>query len=164
MCIRDRKTGAAERRELILNGSIVRTLMMLSFPTLMMSVVQSLMPLSDGLFINNVAGTLVASAVTYSEPIINMMTALAQGLSVAAMAIIGQTFGQGNFKMCIRDSPKRPATNPPKKSPPPPYPVRPINLSPGPTPAMPPHVPTSQRTGKMPKARYVTFFHFVNIL
>ena len=36
------KTGAAERRELILNGSIVRTLMMLSFPTLMMSVVQSL--------------------------------------------------------------------------------------------------------------------------
>ena len=86
------KTGAAERRELILNGSIVRTLMMLSFPTLMMSVVQSLMPLSDGLFINNVAGTLVASAVTYSEPIINMMTALAQGLSVAAMAI------QGNFK------------------------------------------------------------------
>lgn len=49
------KTGAAERRELILNGSIVRTLMMLSFPTLMMSVVQSLMPLSDGLFINNVA-------------------------------------------------------------------------------------------------------------
>ena len=92
------KTGAAERRELILNGSIVRTLMMLSFPTLMMSVVQSLMPLSDGLFINNVAGTLVASAVTYSEPIINMMTALAQGLSVAAMAIIGQTFGQGNFK------------------------------------------------------------------
>lgn len=89
------KTGAAERRELILNGSIVRTLMMLSFPTLMMSVVQSLMPLSDGLFINNVAGTLVASAVTYSEPIINMMTALAQGLSVAAMAIIGQTFGQG---------------------------------------------------------------------
>lgn len=92
------KTGANERREMILNGSIVRTLMMLSLPTLMMSVVQSLMPLSDGLFINNVAGTLVASAVTYSEPIINMMTALAQGLSVAAMAIIGQTFGQGNFK------------------------------------------------------------------
>ena len=92
------KAGANERREMILNGSIVRTLMMLSFPTLLMSVVQSLMPLSDGLFINNVAGTLVASAVTYSEPVINMMTALAQGLSVAAMAIIGQTFGQGNFK------------------------------------------------------------------
>lgn len=92
------KAGPAGRRELILNGSIVKTLMMLSLPTLMMSVVQSLMPLSDGLFINNVAGTLVASAVTYSQPIINMMTALAQGLSVAAMAIIGQTFGRGDFQ------------------------------------------------------------------
>lgn len=91
------KAGPSGRRELILNGSIVKTLMMLSLPTLMMSVVQSLMPLSDGLFINNVAGTLVASAVTYSQPIINMMTALAQGLSVAAMAIIGQTFGKGDF-------------------------------------------------------------------
>ena len=91
------KLNTEQRRELILNGSIVKTLLLLSVPTLMMSVVQSLMPLSDGLFINNVAGTLVASAVTYSEPIINMSTALAQGLSVAAMAIIGQTFGQGNF-------------------------------------------------------------------
>lgn len=83
---------------MILNGNIVKTLMMLSLPTLMMSVIQSLMPLSDGLFINNAAGTLVASAVTYSEPIINMMTALAQGLSVAAMAIIGQANGHGDFK------------------------------------------------------------------
>lgn len=87
-----------QRRDLILHGSILRTLMMLSLPTLMMSVIQSLMPLSDGLFINNAAGTLVASAVTYSEPVVNMMTALAQGLSVAAMAIIGQANGQGDFK------------------------------------------------------------------
>lgn len=86
-----------QRREAILHGSILKTLLMLAFPTLMMSVIQSLMPLSDGLFINNAAGTLVASAVTYSEPIINMMTALAQGLSVAAMAIIGQANGQGNL-------------------------------------------------------------------
>lgn len=86
-----------ERRELILHGSIVKTLLMLSLPTLMMSMIQSLMPLSDGLFINNAAGTLVASAVTYSEPVVNMMTALAQGLSVAAMAIIGQANGHGDF-------------------------------------------------------------------
>lgn len=85
-----------QRRELILHGSITKTLLLLAFPTLMMSVVQSLMPLSDGLFVNNISGTLVASAVTYSEPIINMMTALAQGLSVAAMAIIGQINGRGD--------------------------------------------------------------------
>lgn len=81
-----------------MQGSIFKTLLMLSFPTLMMSMIQSLMPLTDGLFINNAAGTLVASAVTYSEPVINMTTALAQGLSVAAMAIIGQANGQGDFQ------------------------------------------------------------------
>lgn len=82
---------------MILNGNILHTLILLSIPTLMMSMIQSLMPLSDGLFINNAAGTLVASAVTYSEPVVNMMAALAQGLSVAAMAIIGQTNGRGDF-------------------------------------------------------------------
>ena len=64
----------------------------------MLGAVQSLMPLMDGLFINNVAGTLVASSVTYSEPVINMMTSFAQGLSVAAMAILGQLNGRGNFE------------------------------------------------------------------
>jgi putative MATE family efflux protein len=70
----------------------------------MLGAVQSLMPFMDALFINNVAGTLVASAVTYSEPVVNMMTSLAQGLSVAAMAIIGQLNGRGNFGDAKRTS------------------------------------------------------------
>jgi putative MATE family efflux protein len=89
--------STAQRRDLILNGSISRTIVFLSVPTLMLGGVQALMPLMDGLFINNVAGTLVASAVTFSEPVVNMMTSFAQGLSVAAMAIIGQLNGRGNF-------------------------------------------------------------------
>lgn len=82
---------------MILHGSILQTLLVLSLPTLMLSVVQALLPLSDGLFINNSSGTLVASAVTFSEPVVNMAAALAQGLSVAAMAIIGQANGHGDF-------------------------------------------------------------------
>jgi putative efflux protein, MATE family len=93
-----------QRRELILNGSIFRTLMFLSVPSLMLGITQALMPLMDGLFINNLAGTIVASAVTYSAPIINMMSALAQGLSVAAMAIIGQQNGRGSFAEAKRSS------------------------------------------------------------
>ena len=92
------KMNEEERRDMILNGNMWKTLWLLVFPTLMMSIVQSLMPLSDGLFINNVSGTLVASAVTFSEPVIMVVLALAQGLSVAAMAVIGQTFGRGNFE------------------------------------------------------------------
>jgi putative MATE family efflux protein len=89
--------STAQRRDLILKGSISRTIMFLSVPTLMLGAVQALMPLMDGLFINNVSGTLVASAVTFSDPVVNMATSLAQGLSVAAMAIIGQLNGKGNF-------------------------------------------------------------------
>jgi putative MATE family efflux protein len=89
--------STAQRRDLILNGSISHTILFLSIPTLMLGAVQALMPLMDGLFINNVAGTLVASAVTYCDPVVNMTSSLAQGLSVAAMAIIGQLNGRGNF-------------------------------------------------------------------
>ena len=85
------------RRDLILHGSITNTLIMLSIPTLMMSLVQSMIPLMDGLFLNNVTGTVIASSVNFAEPIINMMTALSQGLGVAAMAIVGQYNGLGDF-------------------------------------------------------------------
>lgn len=92
------KQNTEKRRELILNGSILSTLFLLSAPTLMMGLVQSIMPIMDGIFINNIVGTIGASAITYSGPIINMTAAIAQGLSVAAMAMIGQMNGRGDYK------------------------------------------------------------------
>lgn len=86
-----------KRRAIILNGRISTTILLLSIPTLMMGLVQSIMPVMDGLFINNIVGTVAASATIYSGPIINMMSALAQGLSVAGMAMIGQANGRGDF-------------------------------------------------------------------
>jgi len=87
-----------QRRERILTGSISRTILFLSLPSLMMGVVQSAIPVIDGLFINNISGTIAASAVTYCTPIVNMIVGLAQGLSMAGMAIIGQANGKGDFK------------------------------------------------------------------
>jgi putative MATE family efflux protein len=92
------RQNTEKRRELILNGPISSTLLLLSVPTLMMGLVQSIMPVMDGIFINNIVGTIGASAITYSGPIINMMIALGQGLSVAGMAMIGQMNGKGNYK------------------------------------------------------------------
>jgi putative MATE family efflux protein len=92
------RQNTEKRRELILNAPIPSTLLLLSVPTLMMGLVQSIMPIIDGIFINNIIGTIGASAITYSGPIVNMMIALAQGLSVAAMAMIGQLNGRGDFK------------------------------------------------------------------
>lgn len=87
-----------KRRDLILNGPLTKTIIMLSIPTLMMGLVQSLMPIIDGLFINNILGTLVASSITYSGPIINIISSIAMGLSVAGMALIGQMNGKGDLK------------------------------------------------------------------
>lgn len=87
-----------QRRELILRGNVLSTILMLSVPSLMMGIVQSLIPVIDGLFLNNLAGTNAASAVTYCTPIVNMTSALSQGLSVAGMAIIGQSNGRGDYK------------------------------------------------------------------
>lgn len=91
-----------QRRELILKGNVFSTILMLSVPALMMGVVQSLIPVIDGLFLNNLVGTNAASAVSYSTPIVNMTSALSQGLSVAGMAIIGQSNGRGDFKRSRR--------------------------------------------------------------
>lgn len=98
------KQTTEERRNLILHGSILRTMILLSAPTLLMGLVMSLMPLMDGIFLNNIAGSIVASSVTFSEPIIMMMTALSQGLGVAGMAIIGQHNGLGDFDVAKKIS------------------------------------------------------------
>ncbi|HEY5563824.1 MAG TPA: MATE family efflux transporter [Clostridiaceae bacterium] len=90
--------NTVKRREMILKGSIPKTLLLLSLPTLMMGIVQSIVPVMDGLFINNILGTIAASSITYCVPIINILVSLAQGLSVAAIAIIGQMNGRGNYK------------------------------------------------------------------
>nr|WP_314466066.1 MATE family efflux transporter [uncultured Clostridium sp.] len=92
------KQSTGQRRDLILNGSVFATILFLSIPTLMMGLIQSAIPVIDGLFLNNLVGTRAASAVTYCTPIVNMVSALAQGVSVAGMAIIGQSNGNGDFK------------------------------------------------------------------
>lgn len=92
------KQSNEQRRNLILNGPVSTTILLLSIPTLMMGLIQSAIPVIDGLFLNNLVGTTAASAVTYCTPIVNITAALAQGLSVAGMAIIGQSNGRGNFE------------------------------------------------------------------
>ena len=82
---------------MIIAGSIPKTILMLSLPTLLMGVVQSLLPVIDGLYINNLAGVAAASAVTFCVPISGMIVGLAQGLGSAGMAMIGQANGRRDF-------------------------------------------------------------------
>jgi putative MATE family efflux protein len=86
--------NVSARRDLIISGSVPKTILMLSLPTLLMGIVQSLLPVIDGLYINNLAGTAAASAVTFCVPISGMIVGLAQGLGSAGMAMIGQANGR----------------------------------------------------------------------
>lgn len=84
----------SQRIDMILNGNIFRTLLFLALPTVLMGIIQVIMPITDALFVNNISGTNVASAISYSQSPLNAVIALAQGLSVAAMAMIGQLQGK----------------------------------------------------------------------
>lgn len=88
----------AQRRELILTASPIKTLLVLSMPALMMAMLQAMMPFTDGLFINRLTDHVTASSVNFSQPIIFIVLALGQGLSVGASAIIGQLNGRGNIE------------------------------------------------------------------
>lgn len=96
--------SVSERREAILKGPLFKVLLTLSLPTLMMAIVQSCIPLFDGLFLNNTAGYIVAGAVGISVNVINMLNALSQGMATAGMAIIGQLNGRGDMAAVREES------------------------------------------------------------
>lgn len=95
--------SSEERRAMILNGNVLQTMIILTLPIFMMGIVQSLIPFTDGLFLNNNSGYIIAGAVGYSQSVISILNAVSQGLSVAASAIIGQLYGKGDMKK-TRDS------------------------------------------------------------
>lgn len=93
-----RSISIAERRDMILNGNTVKAILKLSFPTIIMSIITSFIPFTDGLFLNNFSSPEVSSAVAYSQSYINVLVSFSLGLSAAAMSMIGQANGQGDLK------------------------------------------------------------------
>ena len=86
-----------ERRQLILNGRVINTLLFLSIPTLLVGIIQALIPLSDSLFLNRLTSVEIASSVTFSQPVLNIMIAFSQGLGVATLVMIGRLYGKGRM-------------------------------------------------------------------
>ncbi len=86
-----------ERRQMILHGKVINTLLFLSVPTLLVGIIQALIPLSDSLFLNRLTSVAVASSVTFSQPVLNIMIALSQGLGVATLVMLGRLYGKGRM-------------------------------------------------------------------
>ncbi|WP_392445873.1 MATE family efflux transporter [Sneathia vaginalis] len=93
-----RELTMEDRRRIILEGNVLKTLFLLSIPTIMMAIVQAMIPFTDGLYLNHIIGPERTGAITYSQPTINIMLGLSQGLGVAAMAMVGQMAGKGDVK------------------------------------------------------------------
>lgn len=88
-----------ERRDMILNGKLMNTLLFLSVPTLVMCLIQSLIPIIDSLFLNRTSGYVVAASVGFVVPIINILNGMSMGLGVSGMAMIGSANGSGNKEL-----------------------------------------------------------------
>jgi len=86
-----------ERRQLILNGKVINTLLFLSISTLLVGIIQALIPLSDSLFLNRLTSVEIASSVTFSQPVLNIMIAFSQGLGVATLVMLGRLYGKGRM-------------------------------------------------------------------
>lgn len=95
--LRQLSASTADRRGLIQHGSIIKALLFLSSPTILMTIVSSMITLSDGLFLNNTASNAVAGAIGFAASIINTVNSLSLGLGIAARSMIGQLYGQGTI-------------------------------------------------------------------
>lgn len=92
------KVDLEKRREEILYGNLFKSMIILAIPTIMMGIVQALIPLSDAWFATNLLGKDIFGAITFSQPSINVMIAISQGLGIVGMAIIGKAVGEGDIK------------------------------------------------------------------
>ena len=81
----------------LFNGRVINTLLFLSIPTLLVGIIQALIPLSDSLFLNRLTSVEVASSVTFSQPVLNIMIAFSQGLGVATLVMLGRLYGKGRM-------------------------------------------------------------------
>ena len=81
----------------LFNGRVINTLLFLSIPTLLVGIIQALIPLSDSLFLNRLTSVEIASSVTFSQPVLNIMIAFSQGLGVATLVMIGRLYGKGRM-------------------------------------------------------------------
>ena len=81
----------------LFNGRVINTLLFLSIPTLLVGIIQALIPLSDSLFLNRLTSVEIASSVTFSQPVLNIMIAFSQGLGVATLVMLGRLYGKGRM-------------------------------------------------------------------
>ncbi|MBS3816892.1 MAG: MATE family efflux transporter [Candidatus Thermoplasmatota archaeon] len=83
-----------ERREQILNGKIIPTLLSLAWPVVVGSMLQTAYNLADTYWLGRVSAAAVAAPTT-SFPLIMVLNALGMGLATAGISLVSQHTGSG---------------------------------------------------------------------
>src|SRR6056297_928545 len=84
-----------EKREMILNGNIIKTILFLAGPIMLNNAIQSIYNITDTYFVSKLGSTQMA-AMTLVWPVIFFFLALGMGINIAGTSLISQYIGNNN--------------------------------------------------------------------
>src|SRR5690554_4932890 len=87
------KVVKQSKRELILNGNLLKVLLILSIPVVLNNVILSLYQIIDSFF-SEAMGAGGLSAVSFTTPIIGMINAVSSALAIATTALVARLIGK----------------------------------------------------------------------
>lgn len=89
-------TKLSDRRQRILHGNLLSTIIALTLPVAINNLIVALYNTIDAFFISS-KGSISLSSITFIDPIISFFYAVSLGITVAATTIIARKIGEGNF-------------------------------------------------------------------
>lgn len=87
-----------KKRDLILNGSIMRAISSIAAPLIVGNLFQTLYNLADAYWVGNKLGSTAFAAVSFVWPIIFIFIALSIGLTIASTSLIAQAIGKEMYQ------------------------------------------------------------------
>lgn len=87
----------SQRREQILEGSLIKIIMIISLPIIITNLIDSVYGIIDSLFISSV-GSLEVAVVTFVSPIEDTFNAIGVGLSIAGSSLVARHIGRNDMK------------------------------------------------------------------
>ncbi len=86
-----------KRRDLILNGSLWRAIILLAVPVAINDFVRAMYNLIDTFFVANI-GSMEVAAITFVGPLNMLVRTISMGLSVAGTNLIAREIGREDYK------------------------------------------------------------------
>ncbi len=93
--------SSEERIKMITEGDLYPTFMLIALPSIITMIVQSVMPVLDGLIVYNYDNPISGAAIGYVGGFQSIITTAITGISTASAGIIGRVNGRGEFKKAM---------------------------------------------------------------